>query len=190
MLRGRRALLRRARSTDDVPKQTEQNVQVEGLLERSVALALPGRGAVLKLPAIGGADDDGRGAEHGVLLEGGEHLQTCLRRLHAEVKDPNFRIFTDRTTITVFNHELFVRGTDIQEIFAQLGVDEATHAFYLGRELAKAKLAITLGKTYRQEGALSWGYLTPPDEVRSEHVKLTQRRRRPDAPAARRDQSR
>jgi dihydropteroate synthase-like protein len=98
-----------------------------------------------------------------------------LRRLHAEVRDPNFRIFTDRDTITVFNNEIFVRGTDIQVIFSQLGVDEATHAFYLGRELMKAKLAITLGKTYRQEGALSWGYLTPPDDVKSEHVKLTQR---------------
>jgi dihydropteroate synthase-like protein len=102
-----------------------------------------------------------------------------LRRLHAAVTDPNFRIFTDRTTITVFNHEIFVRGTDIQEIFGQLGVDEATHAFYLGRELARAKLAITLGKTYRQEGALRWGYLTPEDDARAEHVKLTQRRRRP-----------
>ena len=38
--------------------------------------------------------------------------------------------------------------------------------------------AITLGKTYRQEGALSWGYLTPPDDVKSEHVKLTQRSRK------------
>jgi dihydropteroate synthase len=101
-----------------------------------------------------------------------------LRRLHAAVRDPNFRIFTDRQTITVFNNEIFVRGSDIQEIFSQLGVDEATHAFYLGRELMKAKLAITLGKTYRQEGALSWGYLTPPDDVKSEHVKLTQRSRR------------
>src|SRR5439155_1508559 len=80
------------------------------------------------------------------------------------VTDPNFRIFTDRDTITVFNSERFVRGTDIHEIFAQLGVDEASHAFYLGRELMKAKLAITLGKTYRQEGALQWGYLTPPDD--------------------------
>ena len=52
----------------------------------------------------------------------------------------------------MLNSERFVRGTDIQEIFSQLGVDEATHAFYLGKELAKAKLAITLGKTYRQEG--------------------------------------
>jgi dihydropteroate synthase-like protein len=105
-----------------------------------------------------------------------------LRELHAAVTDPNFRIFTDGEAITVFNNELFVRGTDIQEIFSRLGVDEATHAFYLGRELMKAKLALALGKTYRQEGALAWGYLTPPDEPRSEHAKLTQRsRRRPAA---------
>ena len=49
----------------------------------------------------------------------------------------------------------------------------------------KARLAITLGKTYRQEGALNWGYLTPPDDVNSEHVKLTHRRRRAEAPPAR-----
>lgn len=104
-----------------------------------------------------------------------EYDEAELRRLHAAVTDPNFRIFTDRHAITVFNNEIFVRGTDIQEIFLQLGVDEPTHAFYLGRELMKAKLAITLGKTYRQEGALSWGYLTPPDDAKSEHVKLTQR---------------
>jgi dihydropteroate synthase len=109
-----------------------------------------------------------------------EYDEAELRRLHAQVRDPNFRIFTDRHTITVFNNEIFVRGTDIQEIFSQLGVDEATHAFYLGRELTKAGLAITLGKTYRQEGALNWGYLTPPDDVKSEHVKLTQRSRKPE----------
>ena len=104
-----------------------------------------------------------------------EYSEAELRELQSQVTDPNFRIFTDRDTITVFNRDRFVRGTDIQEIFGQLGVDEATHAFYLGRELMKAKLAITLGKTYRQEGSLQWGYLTPPDDVRSEHVKLTQR---------------
>lgn len=96
-----------------------------------------------------------------------------LRELKAQVTDPNFRIFTDRDTITVFNRDLFVRGTDPMALFAELGVEEATHAFYLGRELMKAKTAITLGKTYRQEGALNWGYLTPPDDVKSEHVRLT-----------------
>ena len=98
-----------------------------------------------------------------------------LRALQAEITDPNFRIFADAETITVFNSERFVRGTDIQAIFAQLGVDDPAHAFYLGKELAKASLAVTLGKTYRQEGALAWGYLTPQDDVRSEHVRLTQR---------------
>ncbi len=100
-----------------------------------------------------------------------------LRALQARLTDPNFRIFADREAITVMNHECFVRGTDVQAIFGQLHVDEATHAFYLGRELAMARLALTLGKTYRQEGALTWGYLTPPDDA-STLVRLTQRTRK------------
>lgn len=112
-----------------------------------------------------------------------EYSEQELRDLQARITDPNFRIFTDRSTITVLNRDVFVRGTDIQEIFAQLDVTEATHAFYLGKELAKAKLAITLGKSYRQEGALDWGYLTPPDDVKAEHVRLTQRSRRRGAAA-------
>ena len=100
-----------------------------------------------------------------------------LRALQARITDPNFRIFADAEAITVLNNDRFVRGTNIQEIFAQLGVDEPTHAFYIGKELARAHLAMTLGKTYRQEGALSWGYLTPPDEARAEHVTLTQKPR-------------
>ncbi|HWA58488.1 MAG TPA: hypothetical protein VG692_14605, partial [Gemmatimonadales bacterium] len=98
-----------------------------------------------------------------------------LRELQARVKDPNFRIFADRESITVFNHQRFVRGTDIQAIFEQLGVDEATHAFYLGKELARASLAVTLGKTYRQEGQLNWGYLTPPEDPNREHFRPTMR---------------
>jgi dihydropteroate synthase len=107
-----------------------------------------------------------------------EYSESELRELQSSITDPNFRIFTDRSVITVLNREKFVRGTDIQEIFAELDVDEATHAFYLGRELMKARLAITLGKTYRQEGALNWGYLTPSDDVKSERVRLTQRSER------------
>ena len=100
-----------------------------------------------------------------------------LRALQAAITDPNYRIFADREAITVFNSERFVCGTDIQEIFSQLGVDEPAHAFYLGKELAKASVAVTLGKTYRQEGTLSWGYLTPPEE-RSRHVRLTHAERK------------
>ncbi len=113
------------------------------------------------------------------------YTEAELRALQAAITDPNFRIFTDRDTITVFNDQIFVRGTDVDQLFAQLRVTEGTHAFYLGRELMKAKLAISLGKNYRQEGALNWGYLTPPDDRGPKHVKLTQRssrrgsRRRP-----------
>jgi dihydropteroate synthase len=107
--------------------------------------------------------------------------ESDLRALQASITDANFRIFTDRDAITVLNSERFVRGTDIHDIFSQLGVTEATHAFYLGKELAKAKIAVTLGKTYRQEGSLSWGYLTPPDDPRREHLRVTAHRaRRPD----------
>jgi len=96
-----------------------------------------------------------------------------LRALQANLTDPNFRIFADREAITVFNNVRFVRGTNIQEIFDQLCVDDAAHAFYLGKELARASMAVALGKTYRQEGALSWGYLTPKDDAVSERVRLS-----------------
>jgi len=108
------------------------------------------------------------------------YSQEELRALQAGITDPNFRIFADADGITVLNNERFVRGTNIQDIFAQLEVTEATHAFYLGKELARASLAVSLGKTYRQEGSLAWGYLTPADDQRSEHVKLTQRSKRRD----------
>jgi dihydropteroate synthase-like protein len=98
-----------------------------------------------------------------------------LRALQGHITDPNFRIFADRDGITVLNNERFIRGTDIHDIFTQLDVHETAHAFYLGKELARASLAVALGKTYRQEGPLSWGYLTPPDEATSNHVRLTQR---------------
>ena len=101
-----------------------------------------------------------------------------LRALQAQITDPNFRIFADRDGITVLNNERFIRWRDpsrLDELFAQLEVSEATHAFYLGRELARAGLAVTLGKTYRQDGALSWGYLTAADEPRHDRVTLTQR---------------
>jgi dihydropteroate synthase-like protein len=114
------------------------------------------------------------------------YSDTELRTLQASITDPNFRIFADRDAITVFNNEQFVRGTDIQAIFDQLHIDEPTHAFYIGKELARASLAVTLGKTYRQEGALSWGYLTPPDDVKAGHVRLTQRSR-PRRAASRQD---
>jgi dihydropteroate synthase-like protein len=102
-----------------------------------------------------------------------------LRALHAAITDPNFRIHTTRDAIYVFNDRRFVHGTDIQALFDQLGVEDPSHAFYLGKELMKARLALLLGKTYVQEQPLRWGYLTPDaDEPRHGRVKLEGARRR------------
>jgi dihydropteroate synthase-like protein len=101
-----------------------------------------------------------------------------LRELQASITDPNIRIFTDAEWIYAFNAERFVKGTDINRIFDELGVDEHTHAFYLGKELMKAAIARGLGKNYRQESPLDWGYLTF-DEPRRERVRLTARSHRP-----------
>jgi dihydropteroate synthase-like protein len=100
-----------------------------------------------------------------------------LRAMQRQITDLNYRIYTDRARIHVFNAERYVTGTDIAAIFAQLDVQEATHAFYLGKELMKAELAIRLGKTYRQEGPLSWGYLTDPDEVGEERTEADRQSR-------------
>jgi hypothetical protein len=45
---------------------------------------------------------------------------------------------------------------------------DPAHAFYLGFELAKAKMALTLGKNYRQDNALHWGLLTIEESPRYE----------------------
>jgi dihydropteroate synthase-like protein len=86
-----------------------------------------------------------------------------LRQMQRMVTDPNFRIYAGREAIYVFNRDLFIKETDIHRIFdrlkAHLGQEPIGHAFYLGRELMKARLAMLLGKKYLQEDDLKWGYL-------------------------------
>jgi dihydropteroate synthase len=110
-----------------------------------------------------------------------------LRALKDGITDPNFRIFADRNGITVLNNERYIHSADVarlDSLFARLGVDEPTHAFYLGTELAKAGLAVTLGKTYRQDESLSWGYLTPADVEQPKRTRLTGRSKRARRPRA------
>ena len=89
-----------------------------------------------------------------------DYAEAELRHMHDLVTDKNFRIFTDDKWIYVFNRDIFVRGTDPQEIFAQLKVTTPSHAFYLGKELERAALSVQLGKKYTQEEFLRWGYLS------------------------------
>ena len=93
------------------------------------------------------------------------YSEAQLRAMQAQITDLDYRIFSDGERLHVFNAERFVSGRDIDLLFARLEVEEATHAFYLGRELYKASLALQLGKTYRQEGELHFGYLTAAERA-------------------------
>jgi dihydropteroate synthase len=83
-----------------------------------------------------------------------------LRAIQSKIRDLNFRIFVAGNSIYVFNRDIFIKGSDIQSIFNQVGEIDPSHAFYLGKELQKALLAIQLGKKYVQENDLRWGYLS------------------------------
>lgn len=92
-----------------------------------------------------------------------------LEALAAQLRDPNFRIFVEAGEIHVMNRDGYWRGRDAFELFekfSQVGDLDASHAFYLGYELAKAVTALTLGKQYTQDEALNWGMLTVPERHR------------------------
>ena len=93
-----------------------------------------------------------------------------IEQLAAALKDPNFRIFAERGELHVLNRDGYRRGTDPFALFEQLGPVDPAHAFYLGYEMAKAVTALTLGKNYRQDEPLDWGFLTQP-EISALHRK-------------------
>ncbi|WP_347489830.1 DUF6513 domain-containing protein [Desulfoscipio sp. XC116] len=81
-----------------------------------------------------------------------------LWEMHQVIRDRNYRIFVD-DQIYVFNAHCFIQGSTAQEVFAKLDIRDSSHAFYLGKELGKAELALQLGKKYTQDNPLNWGYL-------------------------------
>lgn len=101
--------------------------------------------------------------------EKGERADT-LEQLAAALTDPNFRVFVEHRDrrnglLHVMNRDGHWQHTDPYQLFdtvlAATGIQlSAEHAFYLGYELAKAHTALTLGKRYVQDQALSWGWLT------------------------------
>ncbi|MFQ6088992.1 MAG: DUF6513 domain-containing protein [Candidatus Methanofastidiosia archaeon] len=82
-----------------------------------------------------------------------------LLKMQKKIRDENFRIFTDKEYIYLFNSKIFLKGRGKQELFDKLEIKDPSHAFYLGCELERAELALKLGKNYLQEQPLKWGYL-------------------------------
>ena len=90
-----------------------------------------------------------------------------LQRLGAQIRDSNFRIFVERGELHLLNRDGYWHGIDAFELFDTISQSvslDSSHAFYLGYELAKATTALTLGKQYRQDEALNWGFLTIPEK--------------------------
>jgi dihydropteroate synthase len=86
-----------------------------------------------------------------------------LADLAVRIKDPNWRIFAEDGKLYAMNNAHFLCETDPFLLFERMDVTDPAHAFYLGYELMKARTALTLSKTYRQDQALDWGLLTEPE---------------------------
>lgn len=76
----------------------------------------------------------------------------------AAIKDPSFRIQVSETGLHIYNRDGLFHDTDPFKLYPHLKVeDDASHAFYLGVELARAQIAWQLKKRYKQDEELSWG---------------------------------
>jgi dihydropteroate synthase len=97
-----------------------------------------------------------------------EQGEAGLADLAKRITDPNYRVFAERGEIHVLNGRVYLRGTDPFDLFDELlkadSAIDASHAFYLGYEFAKAVTALTMGKQYTQDQALRWGFLTVPEK--------------------------
>lgn len=81
-----------------------------------------------------------------------------IAELAAAIKDPSFRIHVSETGMHVFNRDGLFKDTDPFKLYPHLKVDDdASHAFYLGVELARAQIAWQLKKRYKQDEELEWG---------------------------------
>jgi dihydropteroate synthase-like protein len=91
-----------------------------------------------------------------------------LEELAKQIADRNYRLFAERGELHLMNGEVYLRGTDpfalFDEVLKRDARMDASHAFYLGYEFAKAVTALTLGKNYTQDQALRWGFLTLPEK--------------------------
>jgi hypothetical protein len=88
------------------------------------------------------------------------------------IRDSNFRIEAASDGVHIYNRFGHHAGTDPFELFPKLGIeDDASHAFYLGYELAKAEIAQRLGKRYTQDRPLDWGVAADaPDDDKIHHA--------------------
>ena len=85
----------------------------------------------------------------------------------AQIKDPSFRIQITEAGIHIYNRDGLFTEVDPFRLYPHLKVEnDASHAFYLGVELARAQIAWQLGKRYIQDEELKWGCNTAKQDAR------------------------
>lgn len=112
--------------------------------------------------------------------------QGMFSGLADSLKDNNYRLFAQDEAIHLVTGGLYLSEGDPFRLFDELLTREvsrnvdAGHAFYLGFEMAKASIALQLGKQYEQDQPLRWGLLT---RAESHHrIRRTSRHRRSPNP--------
>jgi dihydropteroate synthase-like protein len=81
-----------------------------------------------------------------------------IREMAALIKDPSFRIQVSEQGLHIYNRDGLYEDKDPFSLYPNLKVDDdASHAFYLGVELARAQIAWQLKKRYIQDQELNWG---------------------------------
>ncbi|TXC65764.1 dihydropteroate synthase [Piscinibacter aquaticus] len=81
-----------------------------------------------------------------------------IAAIASQVRDPNFRVQVAADGLHVYNRDGIRTGTRAFDLWPQLGLEnDASHAFYMGVELAHAQIAWQLGKRYVQDQPLDWG---------------------------------
>ncbi|MCO8121223.1 DUF6513 domain-containing protein [Stieleria sp. TO1_6] len=106
-----------------------------------------------------------------------------LDALAESIKDNNYRLFAQQGELHLISRRLHLSAIDPFLLFDQLlgqpiadNIDRS-HAFYLGYEMAKASISLTLGKQYDQDQPLDWGLLT--DHQQSHRLARSNRHRNP-----------
>lgn len=90
-----------------------------------------------------------------------------IKEIAVQIKDPSFRIQVSEQGLHIYNRGGMYEAVDPFDLYPHLKVDDdASHAFYLGVELARAQIAWQLNKRYVQDQELNWG-------VNALHAKKT-----------------
>ncbi|QDS99337.1 DUF6513 domain-containing protein [Adhaeretor mobilis] len=108
-----------------------------------------------------------------VMLRDSEIVESSpqeLEELAASIRDNNYRVFASEGEVHLVGNGIHLHDADPFMVMEQLRQTQsknkesnkitAGHAFYLGYEMCKALTALTLGKTYRQDEPLDWGFAT------------------------------